>query len=525
MGIISSRSIKTFMARKRDDFTWLKKQTKRELNTMMHELPVRPPIWKRLAMHQRVMFLLGANMRRWCFFADTGMGKTFLSLALIRYFKRAKVARKFIVLVPNRSNKIEWQLQLDKHAPMIKYEVLSGSSAHKFDSVLALKSDVYIDTYYGFIRMLCDVKEDTRKRSKKKNRFVPNAGRVRKIAKVLQGAILDESTYIGNKTKLPFRIINKVTKDMPCCFELTATPFGRNPEKMWSQLFLVDHGYSLGETLGLFRAAFYNQRQNSWGGVEYKYNARMDETLHRFIKHCSIVYEAHEGDLPKVVTMQRYTVLDSSTNDYYIKARTALFKSSGFEETKNAFLRMRQISAGFLGYNNDDTGTKASYVFPENPKLDLLQESLEQMSPKYKAIVFHEFRQSGKLICERLRSMGIGYVELNGGTKNTDVVLRRFKDEPKVRVLVLSNSAGGYGLNLQAARYGFYYEAPVSPIIRYQTMKRFWRQYSEHESVFVVDLIVRDTVDEDILVFHKEGADLWQAILQKGAAAAMQKLA
>jgi SNF2 family DNA or RNA helicase len=100
--------------------------------------------------------------------------------------------------------------------------------------------------------------------------------------------------------------------------------------------------------------------------------------------------------------------------------------------------------------------------------------------------------------------------------KDGDQARDKFKHDPKTQALVLSNAAGGYGLNLQNAKYGIYYESPVGAILRKQTEKRFDRQFSLHKTVMLYDLIVRGTVDQSILNFHAEGRSLWKAILNRG---------
>jgi SNF2 family DNA or RNA helicase len=179
-------------------------------------------------------------------------------------------------------------------------------------------------------------------------------------------------------------------------------------------------------------------------------------------------------------------------------------------EMKNAWLRMRQISSGFVGFHDDDSGKTAQFVFDENPKLDLLLSVMGEISDK--AIIFYEYTWSGLKIVEELKKLGIGALHLYGKTKDQPAVRRRFADDPDVLALVMQNSFG-VGLNLQAAKYGLFYEAPVSPIVRRQCQGRFIRQHSEHKTVFQYDFVCRGTADESVLEMLKEGRDLFRAII------------
>lgn len=460
--------------------------------------------------------MIGAREHRFAFFSDTGTGKTFLSIALMRYFAKADVAQRNLILVPNKVNKTEWALEgFDKHAPNMRYVVLTGSSKHKWE-LIEENSDAsaFIDTYAGFVRMLCDRQQLKKKKGNRTHRLVPNRKRVQMLAEFFDGVYCDESTYLADRRKLPYRVVKKFSQFAEVFFILTATPFGRNVEQVWSQMHLVDGGETLGETLTLFRSAFFDTKINYWGGYEYTLKKDGRREISRFLDHKSITYPAKESDLPRLVRERKYVALPETAEAYYQRARDELRRSMGNQQAvKNAFLRMRQISSGFVGYKDDESGERAEFVFDKNPKLDLLEALVMKIPEQYKFIVFHEFHYSAHVISKMLDRLNIKHVLINGMRKDSDKARRLFRADNNVRGLVLSNSAGGYGLNLQIARYGLYYESPVPVILRKQTEKRFDRQYSPHDHVFLWDLIVRGTADESILEFHKEGKNLWKAIL------------
>jgi SNF2 family DNA or RNA helicase len=520
-GKIARRAIRRFMARPRDDWTRFLRLSERALNIRMKELPVRPPVWTSLQKHQRALFLIGASLKRFAYFCDTGTGKTFLSIALQKYFMKTDEARVFLVLVPNISNKWEWAVEgYDKHAPDVNYCVLTGSSKEKWAQIADSDATVFIETYVGLLRMVCDLKKDKRKKAKKESRLIPNRTKVAKLTKMMEGVFCDESTFLKNRDKLPYRIAFQLSKTARVFFILTGTPFGRKPLDLWAQLNLVDHGYTLGETLGLFRNAFFIGTQSYWGGMDWKFNSKLADTLNKFLNHRSIVLEADEADLPKLVPIKKFATLDETAEAYYERAKEMIKASRGdYQEMKNAFLRARQISSGFVGFKNDETGERASYVFEEQPKLDALEDFItERIKRGEKFVVFHEFKFSGKRIVEMLERNSIKCLLLNGDTHKNDVprIKDDFKNKKSIDGLVLSNSAGGFGLNLQHAKYGLYFEAPVDPIMRKQTMRRFERQFSDHGTVFCVDFIVRGTADETILSYHAEGRALWRSILNIG---------
>jgi SNF2 family DNA or RNA helicase len=174
---------------------------------------------------------------------------------------------------------------------------------------------------------------------------------------------------------------------------------------------------------------------------------------------------------------------------------------------------MRQISSGFVGYFDDDLGKRAEFEFPFNPKRELLLSTIESIRPDRKILVFVEFVFSGSAIGRELEKMGIGFSRLWSGTKDTDAAISKWLHDPECQVFIVNNQMA-IGGNWQVAKYGIYYESPVSPIMRKQSRRRFERQDSEHDKVFQYDLLVRGTMDEAILKWHAEGEGLFDAIIR-----------
>jgi SNF2 family DNA or RNA helicase len=284
---------------------------------------------------------------------------------------------------------------------------------------------------------------------------------------------------------------------------------------------IIDHGESLGETLELFRSAFFNEVENPFSMYpDYVFRKKEAPVLNRIVAHRSIEYEANAADLPKLVSIIKPVALpkDSETQYEALKQQFKNALESGGplkqQVIQSHFLAMRQLSSGFLGYTDDDDGIRAQLEFDDNPKLELLKELCVEISPKYKMIVFCEFTFSGSMICRELDRLKIEHTRIYGGTKDQSTVLDTFKHKESCRILVLNNTCGGFGLNLQIAKYGIYFESPISPIMRKQTRRRIERQGSEHDRVFIYDLVVRDTMDLDILRSLEAGKNLLEEVIR-----------
>ena len=455
-------------------------------------------------------------------FCHHNTGKTLASIALARYFRRAGVSERHLVLVPGNINLAEWEAERALHSPKTSMVVLSGSSEDKWAQLRADEPTLTVATYGGLVAMVCRKVRKTSGRRVGENALEIHRPKLRELVETFDGVFLDESSAdqaVQYQTSLAHRVCRALSKkmlarDLPF-FALSGTPFGRDPTPLWAQMLLVDGGASLGETLGLFRAAFFTAEENQWGGYDYTFRERMSGEMHRLLAHRSITIEADEASLPPVVRRVRTIVLPREADRYSALARDAVTAAWGnYKETKNAFVRMRQISSGFLGYTDDETGERAKFAFEENPKLEALLSKLQTVVGKYKVVVFHEFIYSGDRICAELERLGIKHARVSAGSKEKIERERgRFVGDDACRVLVISNHMA-QGPNLQVAKYLEVFESPVDPKTRKQMERRVVRQHSAHARVFVTDYVAVGTYDQRILDFNRQGRSLFDAIIR-----------
>ena len=515
---LSKAAVRKFLDRPRDNHNAWRKLTRRKLNALKRDqLVAKPPIWKKLSKTQRACLLLGGIHKKFAFFLDTGCGKTLLSIALAKYLRRAHKARRFLVLVPNLINVAEWAEECEKHAPKMKITLLEEDTGSKWDDLQNTDSLLYITTYLGFTRMVTI----PQKNKKGKVELVQDEKAIRAAVKSIDGLILDESTLVGNHNSLFYLVCKKVMNRLKYGWLLTGTPFGKDVTKLWAQMFIVDRGASLGETLALFRAAFFSEVENPFSNwPDYVFQKKNTKTVRKFVSHRSIRVEVDQADLPRLVSVTKPILMSPDAIAYFDPLKEQLEEairdgvSAGERQlVKNYFLRMRQISSGFIGYDDDELGTKAKLIFDKNPKLDMVRGVVESLPRKSKFIIYCEYVVSGEILCSMLDDLGIRHGWIYGKTKDPRDVRRQFYADPDMRGIVLNNSCGGFGLNLQIAKYGLYYETPVDPIMRKQTRRRIERQYSKHDKVVFYDFPVRKTYDFRILESLKADEDFFDSIM------------
>ena len=512
--MISKSAIVEFLARPLRDSAKAKQFSDEALDEKLARMVPRPTFYTKPRRHQKITFLLCAQYGSYVSMLDMGTGKTKVALDLISWLIKAQRASRALVLVPNTSNVVGWSEEVLVHAPHLTIAALDStvSGPEREEELFDEENQVVVVTYQGLLALLCESVES--KKDPSKNRWLPDPKKITRLVKSFQIIIPDESTHLKNPQSLLFKTLRKIATKIPYRLPMTGTPMGKNPADLWSQFFFADLGDTLGETLGLFRGAFYEEKRAYWhGGMEYTFRKEMEEDLRRMLRHGSIRFAEEEcQDLPEVVRIRRDVVFPSETWAYYDRLLLDLKAAKGnFRLTENAWHNMRTLSSGFLGVK-DPEGEKVQVTFKKNPKLDTMMEDLLAIRPDRKVVIFNEYIKSGDVICEALRVAKISHVRIYSGTKGKEDKLRRFMHDPVCRVLVGNHQSIAKGLNLQMANYVMFYESPTSPIDRKQAEKRCHRGGQERR-VFIIDYVVKKSIDAKILKALEEGKDLFTAVI------------
>lgn len=514
--VMSKLGVQKFLKRKLRDSAKAKRFSERALDEKMAREGLDFLTEPRHA--QKVCMLLGLKYSSYLFLLGMGGGKTKIILDLFNNRRAADEVSRCLVLVPNVVNLNEWELQVETHAHDCTVQSLDVSGADRRREILEGNAEIVVSTYAGMAKLCSKTVV-----GKKKNRWTMDGPTTDKLAGLFDMLILDESTSVMNPTSLFFRVVRRMRKTIGYCYALTGTPFDKDPKALWSQFFLIDGGYALGETLGLFREVFYRKTVNHWGGYDYEFRKRMMPELARRLRHCSVRYSEEEcQDLPPSVgglegePMLVPVDLPREQRPFYNAIKTEFQSSCGnFELLNNAYTRMRMVCSGWLGATTED-GERVEIVFKHNPKLDALIMKLREIDEK--VIAVHWFNFSGKLIAERLKKEGISFAWVYGKTsmKGKLELLDEFRD-PKGPKVLLASTAISKGVNLQAAaRFMVFFERPDSVRDNKQLEARIRREGGLAGHRYYYDLITRGTVEPKILAALRKGKRFLETIVDKG---------
>lgn len=219
-------------------------------------------------------------------------------------------------------------------------------------------------------------------------------------------------------------------------------------------------------------------------------------TLRRTPEHIDDV------DLPVITPNNVYLDLHPAQAERYAELRKGVLKiikeqGESVKRTKAAgqFLYGAQICAGLCTLGEPDApGTSVKLDWIENMLID------GDLSDE-KVVVFCHFTNTAEALMTRLTKAGIGHVVIWGRDQDKGhraQAQTRFWDDPSCRALV-GTEAIEQSLNLQVSRHLINVDQLMNPARMQQLAGRIRRDGSSFKTVYVHNLLTRDTQEEQYL--------------------------
>lgn len=296
---------------------------------------------------------------------------------------------------------------------------------------------------------------------------------------------------------------------------LTGTPIANHPGDLWSVMHLVAPDEY--PTRSTYVDRFCLMSWNAFGGMDVvgvRPDTRdelfkvLDPRFRRMLK--AIVLP----QLPPKVREVRYAEMSSAQAKVYrelgTQLRTRLPDGQLLVAANQLVARTRlmQFAAASVTVDKPDVDDVASWrvsLREPSPKLDVLDEVLDELGiaafdyPGAPILVAAEHLDLIELICRRLEAKGIRHAKITGDVAPID--RQRALDALNtgaIRVLVFTGKAGGVGLNMSAADTLVNVQRSWSLVDERQKEDRNHRVGSErHDSVRIIDIVTRNTVEED----------------------------
>lgn len=455
------------------------------------------------------------HLRRALLFYGMRMGKTKIGLDWAAHLRKAGLWRGKGFIVAHAPVGVNVWVKEAKAQTKLKVRgVLSGPKAgEQLETCLNDNTDLVVIAWSTLQALFTHKKVNRRGVSK----LVPNKEMLAEAAAQFSLCIFDEIHTCQNAESLRFSIAEKLVTNCDYRLGLTGTPSGRNPFSTWAQVYLIDEGELLGRSFFFFKHVFGKEvlvPRHGGGLVEdYVFDKKKMPLLEQLLSSISISYELGDTQKldvrPGIVTLTLSPAQQQAYDEQLAKAEAA--RNDEDMAPENVYVRLRQISAGFLPFV-DNEGTQRIVKFPGASKLAWLAEFLDNYDSSYQMLIFHEFTPSGRHISALLTDRGINFRWLWGGAKDKNEIIRDFQ-KGRARVLLANTAAGSMAIDLPQADYLLFFDSPACPKIRAQAEARPMSRGSK--PLYIDDLVCSPT-DQKVLGFIKEGKNVMHQLAGRG---------
>lgn len=316
------------------------------------------------------------------------------------------------------------------------------------------------------------------------------------------------------KAKLAFALAHPPDKASPLVYNLTGTAVLNTPLDLFQQCKVLDGGRLFGGNYFGFRARYFVDKNAGMPRDKYfpKWEIRpgaLDEINERLSRVATRERKEDCMDLPPLVREilkvgmlpDQKKVYDQMRRDFVAfigdaaaSANLAIVKA----------LRLMQIASGYIPLDSLGDDERSQKTWEKTPKLEALEELLEEFIPNDKVVVWATWRENYKQLEEVCRKIGTTPVFLTGGmtAHERDKSIRSFEQDRDCRVLLGHPGAGGIGVDLLAAGYSIFYSRTFSLEHSLQAEARNHRGGSleaGHKKITRIDLVCEGTIDEEVV--------------------------
>lgn len=418
---------------------------------------------------------------------DMGLGKTLQAIAFLD--DEAKQDPLPNLVVCPTSLVYNWEDEIKRFAPELRYLIVSGNVAARKDLIHQLKDYQVIITSYPLLRKDISYYQDVQ----------------------FNHCFLDEAQYIKNPSSLNAKTVKLLRAKTR--YALTGTPMENSLDELWSIFDFVMPGMLL---------SHYKFRETYEIPIIKDENKAVKKKLIKRIK--PFILRRMKSDvlteLPDKIE-SKYTIdLSTEQKELYLatleETRQSINKEiaeDGLEKNHikifAALTRLRQLC-------NHPSLFIQNY-YGGSGKLDALNEIIDEaIENHHKILIFSQFTSMLHIIEDQLKIKEISYGYLDGSTpmEVRGKYVKEFNDGD-IPIFLVSLKAGGTGLNLTGANIVIHVDPWWNPAVEQQATDRAYR-IGQTKNVQVIKLVTKGTIEEKIYELQQRKLSLIDSIIQPG---------
>jgi SNF2 family DNA or RNA helicase len=408
-------------------------------------------------------------------FIEPGLGKTGVSLALIKKLKAEGDFRGALVIAPLRPCYLVWPKEMRKWEDFhsLSYTILHGDNK---DENYLKKRDVYIMNPEGLDWLLDKLYG------------------VRRDKWPFNVLIVDESTKFKHAGSLRSKNLKSIAFKLKRKHLLTGTPAPNGLKDLFGQYLIMDGGKTFGTTKSDFEKRYFYK--SGYMGKELKPLPRGQREIYKAMESTAITMKAEDYlELPDLIINKIEIELPPRARVMYDKLQKELllkFKDGKVTAANAGVLssKCRQMACGGIYLDSEEREWKNVHTAKTDACIDLVEQL--QGHP---ALLAYEFRHDLDRL-EKTFGKGIPAIRSRMSMAKTQQIESAW-NRGEIPLLFGQHTSVALGLNLQdAGNTIIVHTLPWSYETWYQLIRRIYRQGQKNKKVFVHALIARKTVEE-----------------------------
>lgn len=405
---------------------------------------------------------------------DMGMGKSSITLTAIKdLMYQSFEVDKVLIIAPLRVAKHTWSGEIEKweHLKDLRYSIVVGTAVQRIKA-LKKDADIYIINRENVPWL------------------IEQSGEHFDYDMV----VIDELSSFKNWQAKRFRSLMKVRPKVKRIVGLTGTPSSNGLMDLFAEFKVLDMGARLGRFISQYRLNYFKPDRIN-GNIVYSYKLLpgAEEVIYDKISDITISMKATDYlEMPELISTEYPVYLSVNELETYeeLKKELVLNLPGGEITASNAASlsgKLSQMANGAV-YTDEE-----SYLAFHERKLDALEDIIEAANGK-PLMVAYWYKHDLIRIEERLQKLGITYQRLD-----SDVSIERW-NKGELPVALIHPASAGHGLNLQSGGATMVWFGITWSLELYQqTVARLWRQGQTTETVKIIHIISKGTIDERIM--------------------------
>lgn len=439
-------------------------------------------------------------------FLSPGLGKTSITLAVIKLLLKKSLATKILIIAPLRVCYLVWPKEIAKWKDFnhLRYQILHGP---KKDEALRTEADIYLINPEGLDWLIKPEKEVAISKKTGKKTVKLRVDRKRWKALGFDVLVIDELSKFKHRDSLRFRILKLVHDLFGRRWGLTGSPAANGLMDLFGQAYILDEGRTFGQYITHYQRSYF---ERGYDGFSWNLKEGAEDKIYERIKPLALSMEVQDYlEMPDLIENNIIVQLPPHARKAYDEMEQELVtaiedKTVTAANAAVAIGKCRQIVNGGIYHGQElldlvqGKKTKRTWTNIHDAKTDALEELIEELqgAPLLVAYDFHhDLDRLQKRFGKDVPVIGSG-VSME---KTKQIELRW--NQGKEPLMFVHPQSVAHGLNLQeAAQHVCLYSLTYNYEHWDQLIRRIYRQGNKFNRVFVHQLVAEDTVDDLVIV-------------------------